>query len=261
MSALSPKFSALLESKVIVVTGAAGGIGKATALNAFAEGATVIATGASEREVAELTAEMTHDRWLVRLLDVRKAAGSLALATELGALFGTVDGLVNSAGVLIPGNVVDSSEAEFDLIFDVNVRGTYLTCAAFLPTMVAHGSGSIVNIGSINSLAAESQLALYTASKGAVLMLTKAMALDYASVGIRANTVCPGFVDTAINVPHYMKLGGREALEKALPDFQPIGRAIETVEIAQSICFLLSDNSRAITGTAFVIDGGALAGV
>jgi meso-butanediol dehydrogenase/(S,S)-butanediol dehydrogenase/diacetyl reductase len=100
-------------------------------------------------------------------------------------------------------------------------------------------------------------LTTYTASKGAVLTLTKAIALDFGAQGIRANTVCPGFVDTPLNVPHYEALG---ALEAGLPDFQPIGRAIEPIEIAHSVAFLLSDHSTAIPGTAFVVDGGVLAG-
>jgi hypothetical protein len=89
-------------------------------------------------------------------------------------------------------------------------------------------------------------------------LLTKAVALDYAAQGIRANAVCPAFVDTPLNVPHYNKLGGRQALEDALPDWQPIGRPIEPVEIGQSVAFLLSDASRAITGTSFLVDGGVL---
>lgn len=249
----------LLQGKVIVVTGAAGGIGKATAINALNEGAVVIATGANPGEVDALSAETDAPGWQVRLLDVRAAAQVKAVATEIFATFGAIDGLVNSAGILIPGNLSDSTESEYDRIFDVNVRGTYLTCQAFLPAMLGSGSGSIVNIGSINSLAAEPQLALYTASKGAVLMLTRAIAIDYAAQGIRANTVCPGFVDTPFNRPHYELLGGRALLEAALPDFHPIGRAIEALEVAQAIAFLLSDSSRAITGTALVIDGGALA--
>lgn len=261
MPGAQEKNHGLLVGKVVVVTGAAGGIGRATALNALNEGAIVIATGVNQAEVDSLVAQRSDDRWHVRLLDVRVAADVDAFAVEITESIGAVDGLVNSAGILIPNNLVDSSESEYDRIFDVNVRGTYLTCKALLPAMVAKGSGSIVNLGSVNSLAAEPQLALYSASKGAVLMLTRAIAIDYAGVGIRANTICPGFVDTQINVPHYMKLGGRALMEEKIADFQPIGRPIEPIEIAQPIIFLLSDNSRAITGTSFVIDGGALAQV
>jgi len=129
-----------------------------------------------------------------------------------------------------------------------------------IPELLKAGGGSIVNFGSIKSIGAEKLLTTYPARKGAVLTLTKAIALDFGAQGIRANTVCPGFVDTPLNVPHYEALGGREALEAGLPDFQPIGRAIEPIEIAHSVAFLLSDHSTAITGTAFVVDGGVLAG-
>ena len=136
---------------------------------------------------------------------------------------------MNSAGVLVPNDLPSSSLEEYDRIFDVNVKGTYLCCRAVLPTMISQGRGSIVNVGSVNSIGAEKKLALYVASKGAVLMLTKAIALDHAHQGVRANVVCPGFVDTPLNVPHYEMLGGRDVLERSLIDFQPIGRPIEAL--------------------------------
>jgi meso-butanediol dehydrogenase / (S,S)-butanediol dehydrogenase / diacetyl reductase len=125
--------------------------------------------------------------------------------------------------------------------------------------MLAQASGSIVNIGSINSIGAEKRLALYTASKRAALMLAKAIAIDHAAQGVRVNVVCPGFVDTSLNVPHYEMLGGREELERSLPDFQPIRRPIEPREIGGPVAFLLSDLASAVTGTAAVVDGGVLA--
>jgi NAD(P)-dependent dehydrogenase (short-subunit alcohol dehydrogenase family) len=174
------------------------------------------------------------------------------------AQFGALNGIVNNAGVLIPGTILDASVEDYQKTFDVNVKGVFLGCKYAIPELIKAGGGSIVNFGSINSLAAEKLLTTYTASKGAVLMLTKAVALDFADRGIRANALCPGFVDTPLNVPHYEALGGRDALEAALPDFQPIGRAITPLEIAQPVAFLLSDASTAVTGTAFVVDGGVL---
>lgn len=245
--------------KVVLVTGAAGGIGTAIAEDLFLEGATVVAAARSADQVEKLATAHDDPRWEAHQLDVTNAKQWAALVEDVVAAHGRIDGLVNNAGVLAPNDVPSSTEEEFDLHFDVNVKGVYLGCRQVLPHMVKAGSGSIVNFGSINSLAAEQQLALYTASKGAVLMLTKAIALDHAASGVRANTLCPGFVDTPLNVPHYTKLGGREALEEGLPSFQPIGRAIEPREIAQPVTFLVSDASTAITGTAFVVDGGVLA--
>jgi dihydroanticapsin dehydrogenase len=249
----------LVDGKVVIVTGAAGGIGEAIAEDLYAEGATVVATARKKQQVEDLAGRHDDERWQVLRLDVTDAEEFSGVVDDTVARFGRLDGLVNNAGVLVPGDVPGSTPEEYDLHFDVNVKGVYLGCKYAIPAMLASGGGSIVNFGSINSLAAEPQLALYTASKGAVLMLTKAIALDHAAQGIRANTLCPGFVDTPLNVPHYTKLGGREALEAGLPAFQPIGRAIEPREIAQPVTFLVSDASTAITGTAFVVDGGVLA--
>jgi meso-butanediol dehydrogenase/(S,S)-butanediol dehydrogenase/diacetyl reductase len=245
---------------VIVITGAAGGIGSATADVLHAEGAIVVPIGRDAAEVEEIAAVRASERWHATELNVSDPVAVEAVFGAIVARYGRVDGLVNNAGVLIPHDVPSSTLEEFDAIFGVNVRGTYLCCRAVLPTMIAQRSGSIVNIGSVNSFGAERKLALYVASKGAVLMLTKAIALDHALDGVRANVVCPGFVDTPFNRPHYEMLGGREELERSLADFQPIGRPIEAQEVAHPIAFLLSDGASAMTGSAVVVDGGVLAG-
>jgi meso-butanediol dehydrogenase/(S,S)-butanediol dehydrogenase/diacetyl reductase len=248
-----------LDGKVIILTGAAGGIGSATAEVLFEQGATVVPTGRDATELADLSGVRTDPRWHPVQIDVADETSVAAGFAEVLDRFGRIDGLVNNAGVLIPNDVASSTSAEFDAIFGVNVRGTYLCCRAVLPAMIAQQAGSIVNIGSINSIGAEKRLALYVASKGAVLMLTKAIALDHAHQGVRANVVCPGFVDTAINVPHYEMLGGRAELERSLADFQPIGRPIHSREIGEPIAFLLSDAASAMTGSAMIVDGGVLA--
>lgn len=248
----------LLKDKVVLVTGAGSGIGRATAQHLHDEGASVVATTRSAKDADELAGLIEDDRWIARQLDVTDESAIAAMVQTAIDQFGRLDGLVNNAAVLIPNDVASASADEYDVIFNVNVKGVFLGSKYAIPALLAAGGGSIVNIGSINSIAAEKQLALYTASKGAVSMLTKAMALDYGAQGIRVNNVCPGFVDTKINVPHYNRLGGREALESGLADFQPINRAIDAVEIGQSVAFLLSDSSKAITGTDFVVDGGVL---
>jgi meso-butanediol dehydrogenase/(S,S)-butanediol dehydrogenase/diacetyl reductase len=247
-----------LEGKVIFITGAAGGIGRATARHLHDEGANVVATTFGEADTKALAEEFDSARWVARALDVTDEQDFASAVDFAVAKFGRLDGIVNNAGILLPNDVVSATADEYEKTFDVNVKGVYFGCKYAVPALLASGGGSIVNFGSINSLAAEKQLALYSASKGAVLMLTKAVALDFGGQGIRANAVCPGFVDTPLNEPHYTKLGGRQALDEALPEWQPIGRAIEPVEIGQSVAFLLSDASKAITGTAFVVDGGVL---
>lgn len=250
----------LLNGKVVLVTGSGGGIGEAISIHLHEEGATVVATAHSEKSVKALVESVgpSPERFVARQLDVTDEQAVQRAIADTVEEFGRLDGVVNNAGVLLPNTTEEATADEYDKTFDVNVKGVFLGCKYAIPAMLDSGGGSIVNFGSINSLAAEKQLALYTASKGAVLMLTKAIALDHGGQGIRANTVCPGFVDTPLNVPHYSRFGDKADLEAGLPDFQPIGRAILPLEIAQAVSFLLSDRSSAITGTAFVVDGGVL---
>lgn len=249
-----------LTDKVVIVTGATRGIGTAIAEHLHAEGAAVLATGRSKDDLAALSAAVGEsDRFATLPVDVTVEPDVVHAVRTAVDRWGRLTGIVNNAGLLIPNDTVDASLEEYERTFDVNVKGVFLGCKYAAPAMLeTNGGGSIVNFGSINSLAAEKQLSLYTASKGAVLMLTRAVALELASRGVRANCLCPGFVDTDLNVPHWSRTGGREALDAALPDFQPIGRPIEPLEIAHPVAFLLSDASSAITGTAFVVDGGVL---
>ncbi|MEZ5077089.1 MAG: SDR family oxidoreductase [Solirubrobacterales bacterium] len=249
-----------LESTVAVITGAGRGIGRAATLAFLAAGAQVVALSRDPGEL-EATAGLAGDSASLEILtgDVSRIEDVEAAVAVAEDRFGNLTTIVNNAAVQTPGTVVDTPLEEFDRMMDVNVRGVFLGCRVAIPALIEGGGGSIVNIASINALVAEKNLAVYTATKGAVMMMSKAIALDYADAGIRCNAVCPGFVDTPLNVPHYESLGGRQALEDGLADFQPIGRAIRESEIADSIAFLASDASTAITGTAFVVDGGATA--
>jgi len=248
-----------LDGKVVIVTGATRGIGLGIAVVAHREGAYVLAAGRDSDALSGLADEMSDaDHFVTTTVDVtdeQQVKDMIASAVER---WGRVDGIVNNAGILIPGTILDASLADLETTLKVNVHGVFLGTKYAVEQMLKQGSGSIVNVGSINSLAAEKYLTTYCASKGAVHTLTQAVALDFAAQGIRANTLCPGFVDTDLNVPHYTALGGRSALEAGLADFQPIGRAILPEEMANAVVFLLSDNSSAITGTAFVVDGGVL---
>jgi dihydroanticapsin dehydrogenase len=250
-----------LSGKVAVLTGAAAGIGRATALRLLKNGASVLAVDRDAPGLAELSRDAADFGELLRIhtADVSSEADVPNFIERAITEFGCVTTMINNAGILIPNTVVAATVEEFDQIIAVNVRGTFLGCKFAVPALLAAGGGSIINVGSINSVVAERELAVYCASKGAVLMLTKSIALDFADQGIRCNCVCPGFVDTAINVPHYERLGGRQALEDGLNEFQPIGRPIEPDEVAQTIAFLASDGSSAITGSSVMVDGGVSA--
>jgi len=167
--------------------------------------------------------------------------------------------MVNNAAISIPGTVVDTSWDDYERTMVVNVRGVYAGCKYAIPAMLAAGGGSIINIGSVNSLVAERVLSSYIASKGAVLMLSKSVALDFAAQGIRCNCICPGWVDTPINLPHAEAMGGIDLVRSTLPDWQPIGREGRPSEIAWAAVFLASDESRFMTGSAMVVDGGMTA--
>ncbi len=183
----------------------------------------MVATVHSEASLPQL--KVDDDRLIAKVVDVTDEEQVKSVIDFTVQTFGKLDGIVNNAGVLKPGTILDASVEDFQKTFDVNVKGVFLGTKYAIPELLKAGGGSIVNFGSINSIGAEKLLTTYTASKGAVLTLTKAVALDFGAQGIRANTLCPGFVDTPLNVPHYTALGGRDELEAGLPDFQPIGRA------------------------------------
>jgi dihydroanticapsin dehydrogenase len=164
--------------------------------------------------------------------------------------------LVNNAGVNIPGVVHELRDDVIDRTLNVNIKGQIYGCRSAIPHMLASGGGSIVNISSVNGIVSEPFLALYSASKGASVMWTKGVALDYAKKGIRCNVICPGWVDTPINYPHAEMLGGLDKVYATIDSFQPIGRPGEPREIANVVLFLASDESSFMTGSVVPVDGG-----
>ena len=249
-----------LAGKVAIVTGAGSGIGRAIALRLIEEGAEVVAADVDEVGLrATLDSAVNPDAMLTQRTDVSVPEEVFALVELAVNEFGSLTTMVNNAAISIPGTVVDTSWEDFENTLAVNVRGVYAGCKYAIPAMLDAGGGSIINIGSVNSLVAERQLSAYTTSKGAVLMLTKSVALDYADQGIRCNCLCPGWVDTPINLPHAELLGGIDAVRATLPDWQPIGREGRPAEIAAVAAFLASDDSVFMTGSAVVVDGGMTA--
>ena len=240
----------LLAGKTVIITGAGRGIGLATALHLHDEGAQVVATVRSPEHLTQL--KVDDDRLIGRVVDVTDEEQVKDLIRVTVERFGKLDGIVNNAGILIPGTILDATVADFQKTFDVNVKGVFLGSKYAIPELLKAGGGSIVNFGSINSIGAEKLLTTYTASKGAVLTLTKAIALDFGAQGIRANTVCPGFVDTPLSAS---LLGDQiEARRAELRATLPIGRVVGPDDIAALAVHIMTNT--ALTGATFDIDGG-----
>ncbi len=246
-----------LAGKIAIVTGAAGGIGYQIAKRFTEEGAAVVLADIdSHGEAAAEQLALAGGRALFCQTDVSDSASVQRLAQFAAAQFGAPDILVNNAAINIPGSILELTEDIWDRTYAVNVKSMFLLSRAVIPGMREKGGGAIINMGSANSYVAEPRLAAYVSSKGAILMLTKAMALDCAVDRIRVNCICPGWVDTAFNDRHAELFGGREEVLKSIDDIHPIGRTIMPVEIAHAALFLASDESSAITGAGIPVDGG-----
>ncbi len=246
---------------VAVVTGAGSGIGQASAIRLAEEGATVVCAdineSAAKRTSDSINATAGRSTWAT--LDISDSTGCTDLVDKTARDFGSVDILVNNAGVNLPGVFHEVSNETIDRTLNVNVKGAmYLTRAA-IPYMLKKGAGSIVNMSSVNGLVSEPFLSVYSASKGAIVMFTRGIALDYAKQGIRCNAICPGWVDTPINHAHAKMLGGLDHVYETIDSFQPIGRPGTSREIANLVLFLASDESSFMTGSIVSADGGMTA--
>lgn len=250
-----------LADKVVVVTGAARGIGRAT-VSAFArEGATVIATDILDGELTELVAELQQAGGKVEGVhqDVTDAAAWPRLLADVGARHGTVDVLVNNAGIAIIGNIEQQTLEDWRLTSKVNVESVFLGTQAAIAVMRAKG-GAIVNVASIAGNVAEPNLAAYNASKGAVKLLTVNAALHCARHGypVRVNSVHPGYTDTPLvsNAIGTMPEEEGDRFAAEILTHIPIGRLALPEEIADPILFLASDSASYMTGSALIVDGG-----
>ena len=238
-----------LSGKRALVTAAAQGIGAATALALADAGAAVIATDLNEAGLG-WTAGLAV---AARRLDVRDPAAIGALAAELGA----VDILVNAAGFVHHGTVLDCTEEHWDFAFDLNVKSMYRMIRAFLPAMIAGGGGSIVNIASVvSSVKAAPNRFVYGASKAAVIGLTKAVAADHIRQGIRCNAICPGTIQTPSLDGRIAAFADPVAARKAFIDRQPLGRLGTAEEVAAAALYLAGDGAAFTTGTIMLVDGG-----
>ena len=240
-----------LAGKTALVTAAAAGIGRATALAFAAEGAQVWATDINVGKLPEL--EKTKGI-TTRRLDVTSAEEIAALAKELGA----VDVLFNCAGFVHHGTILDCTERDWDFSFELNVKSMYRMIRALLPAMLASGrGGSIINIASgASSVRGIPDRFVYGATKAAVIGLSKAIAADYIKRGIRCNAIAPGTIETPSLGDRIAARGGGEAVKKAFIDRQPMGRLGRPEEVAALAVYLASDEASFTTGTVQIVDGG-----
>ncbi len=250
-----------LDGKVAIVTGGGSGIGEATAILFAAEGAAVavVDVRADAAEAVAARIRMASGRALAVPADVSRPEDADRLVRETLETFGSLHVLHNNAGVLIPGTVVTLPVADWQRTLAVNVTGAFLCSKYAVPHLVESGKASIINPASSAGLVAEKNIADYCASKGALVMLTKQMALDLARDGVRVNCLCPGWIDTPFNDPVIEQAGGREALEPFIDRFVPMGRQGTPDEVARAALFLASDDSSLVTGHTMVVDGGLTA--
>jgi dihydroanticapsin dehydrogenase len=240
--------------KVCIVTGAASGIGRATALRLAEEGALVTCVDRNGDGVRD-TAETIGDAAVAVVADVADHPQVRAYTDDTVERWGRLDVAFNNAGVNLPTVFHEAPDELIDQTIAINLKGVIYGCRAAIPHMLRQGGGSIINTGSVNSLVSEPYLSIYAATKGAILMLSRSIALDYAKQEIRCNCLCPGWVDTPVNYAHAEMLGGLEKVYETIDSFQPIGRPGEPREIANVVLFLASDESSFVTGSAVVADG------
>jgi NAD(P)-dependent dehydrogenase (short-subunit alcohol dehydrogenase family) len=250
-----------LQGKVAVITGGTDGIGKAIAITFAKEGAKIVMVGRDEKkgqnalEEVRRFGEATYFKG-----DVADSSQIRRMVDEAIQRYGKIDILVNNAAVCPPGSVVTTSEETWNQVIDVNLKGVFLCCKYTIPHMEKAGGGAIVNIGSINSLMAMENEAAYDASKGGVLMLTRAMALDFAKARIRVNCICPGAIETPMLKASLDTSPDPKAARQSLTAKHPLRRTGTPDEVAQAALFLATDASSFVTGAVIPVDGGILAG-
>ena len=250
-----------LEGKVAVITGAASGIGRASARRFAREGAAVVVADLDAAAGEETAAGIRQDGGeaaFVRV-DVAESADVDRMIRTTVETFGRVDVLFNNAGVNFPATVVDITGEAWQRSLDVNLKGVMLGCRYAIPEMLKTGGGSIINTASMLGLVASPRQAPYAAAKGAVVMLTRQVAIDYAAQNIRVNCLCPSEVNTEMNRRFIEQSPDPRAELRRVLSRIPMDRMAEPEEVASAALFLASDDASYITGVALPVDGGLTA--
>jgi NAD(P)-dependent dehydrogenase (short-subunit alcohol dehydrogenase family) len=247
-----------LDKKIALITGAGSGIGRAIALAFALEGAKVALVGRRQELVQSVTKEAAGSP-LALAGDVSKQADIDRILAQTSAHFGGLNVLVNNAGILHIGDSEQITEAQWDETFNVNVRGLWLLSRSALPYMRKAGGGSIVNVASVLGINGARKRAAYAPSKGAVVLLTKCMAVDHGPDKIRVNAICPSFIETDLTAEVIRKAPDPGAVRRERISVHPIGRLGQPEDIAGLAVYLASDESSWVTGAALPVDGGYLA--
>jgi NAD(P)-dependent dehydrogenase (short-subunit alcohol dehydrogenase family) len=250
-----------LEQRVAVITGAGSGIGQAMARLFAREGARILAADVNESTAQETAHMITETGGTCRTfaVDVSRPDQVRAMIDQAIAAFGRIDILCNNAGIGSTTDVVECEPDEWDRVMTVNVKSVYLGCKYAIPHMLAQGGGVIVNTASVAGMVGLPKRASYSASKGAVIALTRQVAVEYVEQGIRVNCLCPGTVDSPWVGRLLQQADDPVAARQALVARQPLGRLGTPEEIAAAALYLVSDDAAFITGTGLVIDGGLTA--
>ena len=243
-------------SGVVIVTGAASGLGREAAKHFADCGATVLAVDIDKAGLDAIAADRVH----ATVADLTNAADCKAVADRAAAL-GPVTGLLNSAGIELHGDVIEMPEEDWNKVFAVNVKAIFLLSKHVVPLMIANGGGSVVNMSSVQALATQAGVAAYAATKGAVLSLTRVMALDHGKQNIRVTAICPGTIETPLahaNARHWNPADPGAVLAE-WGSKHALNRIGQPIEVARLAAFLISEESSFITGSYHLVDGGLLA--
>lgn len=253
-----------LHDKVAIVAGGSLGIGRATSIRLAQGGAQVVIGARRRAAIDDVLAAIRSAGGTAEgiAVDVSTAEGASALVARAVDAFGGVDILVNSQGIQRYGTIEETDEALWDEVFDINLKSMYRTARLGIPEMRKRGGGAIINVGSVQGLATQTRVVAYSTSKAAINGLTRAIAVDYAGEGIRANAVLPASVDTPMLRESADRFRGGGTAGSVIEDWgkmHPTGRVGQPEEIAELIAFLVSDKAAFITGAEFRIDGGMMA--
>ena len=248
-----------LQGKVAIVTGAASGIGSAIATLFAEEGARVAIADVDAVRGAQLEGKLGADRARFLRTDVSNGAEVRSLVDGAVDAFGGVDILVNCAGTVLFKRLIDTEEAEWDRVISTNLRSVYLCMHHTIPRMLEHGGGAIVSISSNRAIATTPLVSSYDAAKGAIVSLTRTVALEHARDGIRVNCILPGSIDTPLFRSNIPAEGDEEQHFREVSNSIPLGRVGMPLDIARAALFLVGEESSYVTGAQFLVDGGMLA--